>query len=84
MSPATRLLGSDPVQVVEGQAGRLPVLALRKRTFAHADAPVPNPSVLCCKRLLRLLVEWQQVCAMEPYRTIFDVWCSDPMLSAIW
>jgi hypothetical protein len=33
---------------------------------------------LCCKSLLRLLLDWQRVCATEPKRTIFDVWCSDP------
>jgi hypothetical protein len=38
------------------------LFGLGKRTFAHADAHVPNPSVLCCKRLLRLLVEWQLGC----------------------
>jgi hypothetical protein len=45
---------------------RQPFGTLRKGTFAHADAPVPNPSVLCCKKLLRLLVEWQQVASHDP------------------
>jgi hypothetical protein len=29
---------------------------------------------------LHLLLDWQQVCATEPKRTIFNVWCSDPKM----
>ena len=44
----------------------------------------PQSPAIRVARLLRSLYRWQQVCATKPYRTIYDVWCSDPMLLHFW
>jgi hypothetical protein len=63
------------------------ILGRLRRAQTNVSAMIHHPlesQHLSLQKVLRLIFQRRQVLATKPYRTIFDVWCSDPIYAMLW